>query len=181
MKNVRTLTDEQLLNIIKILTNQDRIIIHNILRNQYAIWASFNKTKLIILDNDLEVRIEENSEYCSGKHFPLKNLNLYINTMHKYLETGINYGSKKTIYDLTSDQIVDLVQTVVYQNCMVSRISHYDENIFVKVYLHDNRKFPAKVNIFKNFDIQIEYYNQGGKAILHNIEKYIELINYFLE
>ncbi len=181
MKEVRTLTDEQLLNIIKILTNQDRIIVNHILRNQRSVWANFNKTKILVLDNNLGVSIEEDIEFCEGKRFPLRNLNRYINTIHEYLETGIKYSSSKTIYDLTPDHIVDLVETVIYENCMVSRLVHYDQNIFAKVYLRSNIKYPAKVNIYKNFDITIEYYNRNGKAILRNIEKYIELINYFLE
>jgi len=181
MKKVRELTDEQILNIIKILTNQDRIIINHILRNQYEIWVYFNRTKLLVLDNDLEVRIEEDIEFCDGKRLPLRNLNLYVNTMHEYLETGKKYSCSKTIYELTPDHIVDLVERVVYENCMVSRLVHYDQNIFVKVYLSSNRKSPAKVNIYKNFDITIDYYNRNGKAILRNIEQYIKLINYFLE
>lgn len=181
MKKVRELTDEQILNIIKILTNQDRIIINHILRNQYAIWAYFNRTKLLVLDNDLGVSIEEDIEFCDGKRLPLRNLNLYVNTMHEYLETGKKYSCSKTIYELTPDHIVDLVETVEYGNCMVSRLVHYDKNIFAKVYFRSNVKYPAKVNIYKNFDITIEYYNRSGKAILHNIEQYIKLINYFLE
>lgn len=176
MKTIHNLDKYQLSLLIKIVSNDESISVHKIVHFSNYITAFYSNNRSIDIHNNLDVSLEMEINDYQSIYFPPHNLHKYVETISSMLNRKKDYVFCKDITHLTKEQIVDLINCVSNNICMLRTINFIENKLIVQVFFRKHGLTKAECIISNNLDIDIYSSNGDLYSFLYNIEQYISLI-----